>query len=59
MSVVAYFHQVTSGSIKGRGRERQEWLIQLANREGAWPKRPYFLVEGGRVQNRPGRIMRV
>ena len=24
-----------------RGRERQEWLIQLANREGAWPKRPY------------------
>ena len=25
-----------------RGRERQDWLIQLANREGAWPKRPYF-----------------
>ena len=24
-----------------RGRERQNWLIQLANREGAWPKRPY------------------
>ena len=24
-----------------RGRERQDWLIQLANREGAWPKRPY------------------
>ena len=23
-----------------RGRERQDWLIQLANREGAWPKRP-------------------
>ena len=22
-----------------RGRERQDWLIQLANREGAWPKR--------------------
>ena len=27
--------------IKVRGRERQDWLIQLANREGAWPKRPY------------------
>ena len=26
---------------KLRGRERQDWLIQLANREGAWPKRPY------------------
>ena len=24
-----------------RGRERQDWLIQLANREGAWPKSPY------------------
>ena len=24
-----------------RGRERQDWLIQLANREGARPKRPY------------------
>ena len=24
-----------------RGREREDWLIQLANREGAWPKRPY------------------
>ena len=44
-----------------RGREREDWLIQLASREGAWPKRPYecFLVEGGRVQNRPGMIMRV
>ena len=44
-----------------RGRERQEWLIQLANREGAWPKEAIrvLLVEGGRVQNRPGMIMRV
>ena len=24
-----------------RGREREDWLIQLANREGAWPNRPY------------------
>ena len=24
-----------------RGREREDWLIQLANREGAWLKRPY------------------
>ena len=24
-----------------RGRERQDWLIQLVNCEGAWPKRPY------------------
>ena len=29
------------GTIKVRGREREDWLIQLANREGAWPKRPY------------------
>ena len=39
------------------GRERQEWLIQLANREGVWIR--VFLVEGGRVQNRPGMIMHV
>ena len=26
-----------SGTIKLRGREHQDWLIQLANREGAWP----------------------
>ena len=26
---------------KVRRREREDWLIQLANREGAWPKRPY------------------
>ena len=24
-----------------RGREREDWLIQLATREGAWPMRPY------------------
>ena len=24
-----------------RGREREDWLIQFANCEGAWPKRPY------------------
>ena len=25
-----------------RGHEREDWPIQLANREGAWPKRPYM-----------------
>ena len=29
------------GTIKVRGRECEDWLIQLANREGAWPKRSY------------------
>ena len=24
-----------------RGRDREDWLIQLANREGAWPRKPY------------------
>ena len=23
------------------GREREDWLIPLANREGAWPRKPY------------------
>ena len=31
-----------------RGREREDWLIQLANREGAWPKRPYECAFGRR-----------
>ena len=40
------------------GREQEDRLIQLANREGAWPKKPYecFLVEGGRLQKEPGMI---
>ena len=41
----ASYHAMCTGlrlsSIKMRERERQDWLIQLANREGAWPKRPY------------------
>ena len=45
------------------GREREDWLIQLANREGALPKNEeairVLLVEGGHVQKEPGMIMRV
>ena len=32
---------ISGSTIKLRGRESEDWLIQLANREGAWPKRPY------------------
>ena len=43
-----------------RGRKRQDWLIQLANREGVAEEAiRVLLVGGGRVQNRPGMIMRV
>ena len=40
-------------------RGREDWLIRLANREGAWPMKPYecFRFEGGRVQEEPGMIM--
>ena len=40
------------------GREHKYWLIQLANCDGAWPRKPYeFLVRGGCVQEEPEMIM--
>ena len=39
--MIIIMHRVQDLDIKVRGRERQDWLIQLANREGAWPKSPY------------------
>ena len=46
--------------IKVRWREREDWLIQLANREGVAEEAiRMLLVEGGRIQKELGMIMRV
>ena len=57
--LIAHAHQPSC--IKVRGREREDWVIQLANREGGVAEEAIrvFLVEGGRSQEDPGVITRV